>query len=543
MPDTADVHGETPHAEDVTPEKATADEPATPVSVPVPAPKPILTSTPAPAAVPVSKAATDIPTAKKETKPEIKPSQKPEKKKSFPLGIIILVAAAMLAAGAGIWFAVSSKSKTAEPAAAMPAKPAVSNPPPAAVATIPAKPAPQPPTANPVPAPSQTAIQEAGREALKKAQSAFDSHDYSNAMMWAATALQKIPSDAAATKLQADALAQLKIQDAWREALSKAQTAFNNRDYRTAAAWATEALKKIPGEPTATKLLENAQQQVAAATALEQKYQAAIAASQDALKKSNFSLAETKAKEALAIRPNDAAAQQIIQQMKIAMDLDSASRFFKQGDYDTAAQICQSHPGVDDFKQLAANCRTEQSALANVKNLFSAGDYSFIAHIQGQAYATKASFADLLKQAAGEQKLLDDLTAVQKSGDWKSALTSLASPAFAAVKNKPSFLALGRWAQAQSDQVEKQNALKQLTVNFEVMLVRFNIKKPTDPYITTAEAKKEVRLDGSLADPDRQRYLGIITSLETGFGKPSTPIQNDRAKLLKELKDTVIHHE
>jgi hypothetical protein len=46
-----------------------------------------------------------------------------------------------------------------------------------------------------------------------------------------------------------------------------------------------------------------------------------------------------------------------------------------------------------------------------------------------------------------------------------------------------------------------------------------------------------------LSDPDRQRYLGIITSLETGFGKPSTPIQNDRAKLLKELKDTVIHHE
>jgi hypothetical protein len=82
-----------------------------------------------------------------------------------------------------------------------------------------------------------------------------------------------------------------------------------------------------------------------------------------------------------------------------------------------------------------------------------------------------------------------------------------------------------------------------MTATFEVLLVRFNIKKPTDPYITTAEAKKEVRLDGSLSDPDRQRYLGIITSLETGFGKPSTPIQNDRAKLLKELKDTVIHHE
>jgi hypothetical protein len=144
---------------------------------------------------------------------------------------------------------------------------------------------------------------------------------------------------------------------------------------------------------------------------------------------------------------------------------------------------------------------------------------------------------------AGEQKLLADLEPLKQSGNWQAVAGSLAGPAYAAVANKAPFRSLAQWAQSQAEQVEKQKAQQQMTATFEVLLVRFNIKKPTDPYITTAEAKKEVRLDGSLSDPDRQRYLGIITSLETGFGKPSTPIQNDRAKLLKELKDTVIHHE
>jgi hypothetical protein len=163
--------------------------------------------------------------------------------------------------------------------------------------------------------------------------------------------------------------------------------------------------------------------------------------------------------------------------------------------------------------------------------------------LQNLACARKPPFAELLKQAAGEQSLLTGLESFQQSGDWKSARDNLASPALAAVANKAPFRAIGQWAQAQADQFEKQKAQQQLTITFEVLLVRFNIKKPTDPYITTTEAKKEVRLDGILSEQDRQRYQDIIASLETGFGKPSTPIQNDRAKLLKELKDTVIHHE
>jgi hypothetical protein len=361
--------------------------------------------------------------------------------------------------------------------------------------------------------------------------------------------LQAIPGDAAAAKLQADALAQLKIQDAWHEALKNAQVAFDRHDYTNAEVWASEALKKIPNEQAATRLRDSARQQLAALEELERKYQAALQEGQDAFKKDNFSLAESKAKEALAIQPNDPAATQLIKQVqvaKVAKDLESARRFFGQGDYDTATRICQSYPGIDDFKQLAANCRTEQLALDDAKNIFNAGhysDYSFAVRIQGQAFTRKPPFTELLNQVAGEQKLLANLESLKQSGNWQAVADSLAGPAYAALTNKTPFQLFGQWVQSQAEQVEKQKAHQQMTATFEVLLVRFNIKKPTDPYITTAEAKKEVRLDGSLSDPDRQRYLGIITSLETGFGKPSTPIQNDRANLLKELKDTVIHHE
>jgi hypothetical protein len=650
MPDTADVHGDTPHTptpQTENDEPATVVKLATPVFAPAPAPKPTTAVTPtptpvatpapvpaastatpapvplptpastptiastpisapapaptpapaqvqiptpaptpapaatAPAATPVPtptpapKAAAEIPAAKKETKPEsksetksetkpgtkpdIKISAAPKKKKDFPL-IMVIVAAVILVLGTGIWLVVRAKSRPAPPtdefpakpanakpvapvAPAIPAKPADVKPAAPVVPAVPAKPAPPATVVNPGPDAAQVAAQEAGRAALKSAQAAFENRDYKNAAAFAAAALQKIPGDAAALKLQADAQAQLKILEDWRTALNNAQTAFNNRDYKNTVAWASAALAKIPNEAAATKLRDSAQQFLAETAELERKYQVALAAAQDALKQNNFALAETKAKEALTVRPGDPTATQIIKQLKVATDLEDARRFFAQGNYEAVAQIGQAYPGVDEFKQLAASGRTEQTALTEARNFFSAGDYSFIARLQNLACARKPPFAELLKQAAGEQSLLTGLESFQQSGDWKSARDNLASPALAAVANKAPFRAIGQWAQAQADQFEKQKAQQQLTITFEVLLVRFNIKKPTDPYITTTEAKKEVRLDGILSEQDRQRYQDIIASLETGFGKPSTPIQNDRAKLLKELKDTVIHHE
>ena len=538
MPDTADVHGDTPHTppphtENAPPEKATADKPAISAPVLTPTPAAVTTTAPITTQTPTPKTAPENSSVKKETKAEIKAGPGSGKNKGFPLGIVI-AAAVILIAGAGIWLGVGSKSKTANPPTAIPTKPAVSNPPPATVTTTPAKPTPDG---------APAAIQEAGRAALKNAQAAFENRDYKNAAALAAAALQKIPGDATAIKLLADAQAQLKIQDAGRDALNKAQTAFNNRDYKTAAAWANEALKNIPNDQAATKLRDNAQQYISETANLDRKYQTALAEAQAALKNNSFSVAETKAKEALAVRPSDPAATRIIKQMKVAMELDSARRYFAQGDYDTAAQICQAYPSEADFKQLAEYCRSEQSALADAKNLFNAADYSFVARIQGQACSRKPPFVELLNQAGAEQKLLADLTTLKQNGNWQAVAGKLASAAFATVTNKAPFRTLGQWSQSQSDQVEKQKRLQLAAVTFEEMLVWFNVKNPTDPYIHTAEARKQNPVNGALLEQQRQQYLATITWLENEFGKLGILNQNDRAKYLKELKNTVAHHE
>ena len=80
-------------------------------------------------------------------------------------------------------------------------------------------------------------------------------------------------------------------------------------------------------------------------------------------------------------------------------------------------------------------------------------------------------------------------------------------------------------------------------VTFEEMLVWFNVKNPTDSYIQTAEARKQNPVNGALLEQQRQQYLATITWLENEFGKLGILNQNDRAKYLKELKNTVAHHE
>jgi hypothetical protein len=75
------------------------------------------------------------------------------------------------------------------------------------------------------------------------------------------------------------------------------------------------------------------------------------------------------------------------------------------------------------------------------------------------------------------------------------------------------------------------------------MLVWFNIKRPNDPYIQTTEARKQVRYDGALDDKQRQQYLATIAQLQTVFASTGMLDQNDRAKLLKDLEDTIAHHE
>ena len=110
------------------------------------------------------------------------------------------------------------------------------------------------------------------------------------------------------------------------------------------------------------------------------------------------------------------------------------------------------------------------------------------------------------------------------------------------MKTKSAFAAVAQWAQAQADQIGKQTLLQSRTEDFEKLLVWFNIKRPTDAYITTAVAKQQKRIDGMVPPELRQQYLAAIDTLTADFTKLGVIKLNDREKLLKELKDTVANH-
>ncbi|HUE35814.1 MAG TPA: protein phosphatase 2C domain-containing protein [Candidatus Acidoferrum sp.] len=446
-------------------------------------------------------------------------------------GLPIIIAFAVILAGTGIWLAVKSKSSSH----------------PAAVATAPATNsatvarASPPPSASPSPPPSTTANpnQQAYDDAMKNAQAAWGRGDYKDAASLAAAALQKIPGDAAATKLAGDAQAQLKAEDSWRTALLNGRSAFSNGDYKNAVAWANEALKYIPREKAASQLRDDAQQKLSTAAADEEKYQTALREGEAALKNDDLSTADTKAQEMLVIRPNDAKAQEIIKQSGQMMDYESAQHAFDESDYDYALQICQNYSTADSFQKLAQKCRAEQASLNDDKSRLAAGDYSFVNDVQSQGLAKKGAFAGLLAQAAREQKILDQLQAFQKAGNWQAVARTLADAGNGTLTSKAPFRALNQWVKSRQNQIQ----LKQATTTFEEMLVWFNIKRPNDPYIQSAEARQQVRYDGALDDKQRQQYLGTIAQLQTVFASTGMLDQNDRAKLLKNLEDTIAHHE
>jgi len=457
-------------------------------------------------------------------------------KGGFPV-ILIIGFVAVLAIGAGIWFAVKSKSGSAPP------PPTTQAAPPAVVSAAPPA-LPAPTTPPPSAASSSQAQTQAGySDAMNNARAAWGKGDYNGVVSFTATALQLVPNDAAATKLATDAQAQLKTQDSWRTAFINGRTAYGNGDFKNALGWANEALKNIPGEKSASELRDNAQQRLSEASATDEKYQAAWRAGETALKNDDLSTANTKAQEMLAIRPNDPTAQSIIKQSGQMMDYESAQHAFDGGDYDYALQICQNYSSVNTFQQLAQKCQAEQASLNDAKNRLASGDYSFVSNLQGTALSHKAAFAKLLTQAASEQQTLSKLQALKNSGNWQSAASTLADPANVSLINKPPFQAINQWAKSASDAVQNQRQLQQANTTFEEMLVWFNIKRPNDPYLQTSEAKQQVRYDGQLDEKQRQEYLATIAQLQTIFASSGQLNQNNRAKLLKDLEDTVAHHE
>jgi len=135
------------------------------------------------------------------------------------------------------------------------------------------------------------------------------------------------------------------------------------------------------------------------------------------------------------------------------------------------------------------------------------------------------------------------LQALKNSGNWQAAASALADPATATLINKPPFQAINQWAKSAAAADQNQKQLEQANVTFEEMLVWFNIVRPSDSYIKTPQARQQVRYDGQLDEKQRQEYLATIAQLQTVFASSGLLNQNNRAKLLKDLEETVAHHE
>lgn len=117
-----------------------------------------------------------------------------------------------------------------------------------------------------------------------------------------------IPGDAAAVKGQKDAeqkIADAKQQDDFNKLLDNAKTALNNKKYNEAIGGALAALRILPGDPGATKLLDDAKKGLDAATT---DYKRFMGAADTARAAGRFEEAQRMLTKALDVLPGDAAA-------------------------------------------------------------------------------------------------------------------------------------------------------------------------------------------------------------------------------------------
>jgi tetratricopeptide (TPR) repeat protein len=153
--------------------------------------------------------------------------------------------------------------------------------------------------------------------AMTAGKSAIASKQYDEALQQAKIALDNEPGDSDAMQLKTDAQAGIEAQVRQRKynaAIAAAQDALQRGDYKTASAQAKVALENEPGDQTATTIEGEAGNQEAAAkiaAAHKQNYDAAMDAGNAAYAKGQYSEAIGDADTALENQPDDSQADQL----------------------------------------------------------------------------------------------------------------------------------------------------------------------------------------------------------------------------------------
>jgi formylglycine-generating enzyme required for sulfatase activity len=282
------------------------------------------------AASPAQKATAPIPAATSPRPPAPVPSvparpapPPPPSKPAGRKGWFWLAAVVLLAGLAALWFFYQQRNgEKPNSVAAAPTTSVASNEQPRSKSTMAAA---TPASSLSTPQPAGPSEQDQKFDsAIKLGQAALAQGDITAALDQAAIATAIRPNDESAIKLTSDAQAQkdaLKAvamqEERYKTAIRDGQAALARKDYLSAIARADAAAAMKKDDPASTKLRAEAQRQqadeLAAAQAINQKYQAAMTAAQAALDKKDFAEAQKQCDLALQGKSGDSAALKLKQ--------------------------------------------------------------------------------------------------------------------------------------------------------------------------------------------------------------------------------------
>jgi tetratricopeptide (TPR) repeat protein len=181
------------------------------------------------------------------------------------------------------------------------------------------------------------------------------------------------------SRLADEAIANDKTQLAnYQMALNDGQKALQTKSYDQAIKSFQQALKLMPNDASALKLLQQAQDAQGAAAAAAASFQKAMEAGQAALTKMNFAAAVKSFSDAVKLDPNDARARQLLQKAQQAL----------------------------------ADAERQARALANYQKAMSAGQTAMTAKRYADAVT---AFKEALRLAPNDQKAQTQLQAAQQA--------------------------------------------------------------------------------------------------------------------------------
>ncbi|HEX3152616.1 MAG TPA: tetratricopeptide repeat protein [Gemmataceae bacterium] len=201
--------------------------------------------------------------------------------------------------------------------------------------------------------------------AMSAANTAFTAKRYDDAIAKATEALKQKPGDAAATQLlasakKADAAADTaameakKKLEAYQQSIRDASDALAAKKYDVAVREAKEALANKPGDPTATRILADAQKGLAANTTPavdNDKYDSLMKAGRASYSARKFEEALKAFEDALKAKPGDPTATQSIAIVKKAIAAATPAADPKKDAYDSAMKAGRAALASKDYAE------------------------------------------------------------------------------------------------------------------------------------------------------------------------------------------------